>query len=177
MVIINDFPLNAEYWRAIHGFPKYEVSTDGRVRIATTGKIMQSCVRKTRYVTLSLRNDEGRSSHKVHRLVGFAFCEKKEGDIEVDHIDKNKSNNNYQNLRWVTHSGNMRNLPIQIKSSSGYQGVTYNSNGLWIARWNDMDMVQKSKAFSVNKYGEAHAKQMAINYRKQMELENKYLNV
>ena len=40
-MIVNDFPTNAEYFRAICGFPNYEISTDGRVRIIKTGKIMK----------------------------------------------------------------------------------------------------------------------------------------
>ena len=31
-IIVNDFPKNAEYFRAVDGFPAYEISTDGRVR-------------------------------------------------------------------------------------------------------------------------------------------------
>ena len=40
-MVVNDFPTNAEYFRVIDGFPNYEISTDGRVRIIKTGRIMK----------------------------------------------------------------------------------------------------------------------------------------
>ena len=38
-------------------------------------------------------------------------------------------------------------------------------------------MKSKLKSFSVNKYGDKEAKQLAIDYRKQMAEANGYLNV
>jgi len=46
----------------------------------------------------------------VHRLVADAFvCGKSDDKNEVDHIDRNKLNNHYTNLRWVSHGENSRN--------------------------------------------------------------------
>ncbi len=43
-IIVNDFPKNAEYRKTVDGFPAYEISTDGRVRIIKTGRM-----KKTQY--------------------------------------------------------------------------------------------------------------------------------
>ncbi len=176
-MVMNDFPKNAEYWRSIDGFPSYEVSTDGRVRIALSGKIMKIRFKKTGYIEIGLTKDKKQSFHTLHKLVATAFCVKEEGDIEVDHIDHNRTNNNYQNLRWTTRSGNMRNRPINNTNTSGYQGVGYEKSGYWRAQWYGDDGIQQSKRFSIDKYGEEQAKQMAIDYRKQMAEANGYLNV
>jgi len=45
----------------------------------------------------------------VHRLVAETFLNKKPGTTEVDHIDRNRQNNNVINLRWTNHIQNMRN--------------------------------------------------------------------
>jgi hypothetical protein len=49
----------------------------------------------------------------VHKAVGLLFVDNPENKPEIDHIDGNPLNNHYTNLRWVTHSENIRN-PITI---------------------------------------------------------------
>lgn len=44
----------------------------------------------------------------IHRLVAYAFLEKKECDTDVNHKDGNPTNNNVNNLEWVTHIENVR---------------------------------------------------------------------
>lgn len=45
---------------------------------------------------------------RVHRIVANAFLKKIKGKDVVNHIDGNKSNNNVNNLEWVTTSENIR---------------------------------------------------------------------
>ena len=176
-MIANDFPTNAEYFRVIDGFPNYDVSTDGRVRNSKTGRIMKLTVRQDGYIRVAIYKDKKRSHHLVHRLVASAFCNKDVDCNVVDHIDHNRANNNYQNLRWTNASGNQRNASISSRNTSGTSGVTNETKRCgWVARWCDEDMKQQSKYFSVKKHGE-QAKQMAINYRKQMAEANGYINV
>ena len=175
-VIVNDFPLNSEYFRVIDGFPNYDVSTDGRVRNSKTGRIMKLTVRQDGYIRVGLTKDDKQSYHLVHRLVASAFQNKDNDYNVVDHIDHNPANNNYQNLRWTTNSGNNRNKSIARNNTSGTTGVAYNIKNGWIATWMDKDMKLQRKQFSVNKYGEEQAKQLAIDYRKKMAIANGYLN-
>lgn len=57
----------------------------------------------------------GRSCIPVHRLVALAFCENPEGFTEVDHIDRNKQNCHYTNLRWCSRETNNLNKPCVDK--------------------------------------------------------------
>lgn len=50
----------------------------------------------------------------VHRLVAETFLNKPRRKNDVDHIDRNRQNNNVENLRWVTHKQNMRNSSAYI---------------------------------------------------------------
>ena len=44
---------------------------------------------------------------------------------QIDHIDRNPTNNRFANLRAVTQSENMHNLGKSKYNSSGYRGVNY----------------------------------------------------
>lgn len=89
-----------EVWKPIDELKGYSVSNKGRVRKDSNGQIM----------VLSKNNGYSRItvSKHIHRLVANAFIEKPKDKRKcwVDHIDGNRSNNNVENLRWVTPSEN-----------------------------------------------------------------------
>ncbi len=64
----------------------------------------------------------GGRPHKAHRLA-FFFMEGAFPENEVDHIDGDKTNNRWDNLRKCTRAENQQNLKMYENNSSGYQGV------------------------------------------------------
>ena len=103
-----------EEWRAIDGFPDYEVSSLGRVKRARPdrygrwmGKIISPINLRAGYLQCSLSSVGGRKKLLVHRLVCAAF----NGPAPTDqhhaaHKDGMPSNNLPENLRWATASEN-----------------------------------------------------------------------
>jgi hypothetical protein len=94
-----------ENWLQITDFTNYSVSDLGRVRNDTTGKMMKLCI-KSGYYHVGLTNNISKKTFKVHRLVAIAFIPNPENKLEVNHIDKNKLNNNLYNLEWNTRREN-----------------------------------------------------------------------
>ena len=93
----------------------------------------------------------------------------------VDHLDRDKLNNIDSNLRPVTSEINNRNASKRKDNVSGIVGVyrREQQNGKlinWVASWPE-NKKKREKFFSVNKYGEEVAKQMAIEFRQQKCIE------
>ncbi len=107
-----------EYWKPIRDYEGlYEVSDCGRVRNSRTGRILKLRNNKG-YIEVTLK---GRT-YLVHRLVAEAFIPNIDNLPCVDHIDTNKENNVYTNLRWVTHKGNMNNELTKERLSKAHKG-------------------------------------------------------
>jgi hypothetical protein len=64
-------------------------------------------------VNISIKDDKGKTLYQtkeyVHRLIAETLLDNSNNYDEVDHIDKNKMNNNVCNLRWCDRTTNMNN--------------------------------------------------------------------
>jgi len=55
-------------------------------------------------------------------------------NLEVDHADRDKLNNQKYNLRLCTHAENQRNIGLTSKNTSGYKGVFWSEKDKkWIS--------------------------------------------
>lgn len=86
-------------------------------------------LRKDGYTVIGI---DGRS-YAAHRLA-FLYMTGRFPQRMVDHIDLNRSNNAWRNLREVTNSENQMNTAIRSNNSSGRKGVSWNKReGRWRA--------------------------------------------
>jgi len=98
-------------YSTIQNFPNYLIYQDGRVYNISRGKFLQpSKLQDTGYLYYTLYDGKGgKKIQKIHRLIGLHFIPRVEGKHCLDHIDRNKLNNDITNLRWCTISENNRN--------------------------------------------------------------------
>jgi len=58
-----------------------------------------------------------------------------DGNVEVDHINRDRTDNSISNLRKVTHAENLRNRGLLSTNTSGYPGVYYCNRKNRKKRW------------------------------------------
>lgn len=94
----------------------YFVSNLGKVYHERGTEVTQFVLKNTKYLRVSLAFRKKPSEHfkgckikqeYVHRMVAETFLEKPEGATEVNHLDKDTSNNRADNLVWMTKQDNM----------------------------------------------------------------------
>ena len=94
----------AEIWKQIEEFPNYDVSNLGRIRKQyKNGKtIYVGCLGTHGYMQVNLSKNNKKKLFLLHKIVANAFITNTNNYPEVDHMDRNKLNNNVSNLRYAT---------------------------------------------------------------------------
>ena len=108
----------------------YSVSTEGEVRKDTTNYILsQSSQQDYKFVGLIINGKQKRM--RVHRMVALTFIDNPDNKPYVNHINGNRSDNNVENLEWVTPSENTQHAVNTglFKSGRTRAVVQYNLNG------------------------------------------------
>jgi hypothetical protein len=108
-------PFRFQAWRAIPGWPEYEVSERGSVRRVACGverafaRVLKPTInKKTRYLSVCLSRSGRVTRIDIHRLVAFAFLGAPPSPRHiVAHNDGRRGNNHYSNLRWATQKENL----------------------------------------------------------------------
>ena len=114
-----------EEWRNVEGFEgQYQVSSLGRVKSVqrkrkihfglrertVRERILKTEVKGDGYVRVVLSTPTKPNRVYVHRLAAQAFIPNPDNKPEIDHINRNRSDNRVINLRWVTHKENLENV-------------------------------------------------------------------
>ena len=96
---------------------EYKVTRDGRVYSFKNNKIleMKTRVSKTGYKVITLNKNNKPKTLKLHRILYQVFIGDIPNKMEIDHIDRDKLNNDLTNLRITSRSENEKN-----KNRKGY---------------------------------------------------------
>ena len=87
-------------------FDDYEIDENGNIYSQKSNKFLKPFLDRHGYLYVRINNKH----HKIHRLVALTFLENKDNKPCVDHIDRNRTNNHYSNLRFVTPKENSNNV-------------------------------------------------------------------
>ena len=130
------------------GFETYRVDRMGNV-YNKKGYRLKASKTKNGYLQVSLNNPD--CKHKkilVHRLVAQAFLPNESGLPQVNHIDRDKTNNQVDNLEWCTCLYNLRHSDVIRKGNEAHR------HGLFcITTGETFDSIKEAEI----KYGLHHA--------------------
>ena len=125
-----------EIWKDIEGYEgDYQVSNFGRIKSFKRNKetILSIANNKAGYCVINFTFMKKQKLKLVHRLVAECFLGK--SDLEVNHKDGDKNNNNILNLEFISARDNCIHRHKSEKTSSEYAGVYWNKAALkWRAK-------------------------------------------
>ena len=100
--------------------------------------------------------------YRAHRLVWAWITGEDPGEHQVDHIDGNRSNNTWSNLRLATQPENVRNRPVRKDNKLGVKGVFMRHDGKYRARVRHNKVIYNLGAFdTAEEAGAAYQKAAA----------------
>jgi hypothetical protein len=115
-----------EEWKPINDFPEYEVSNLGRVKSIIKNQVIRQDKNRDGYPIVSLYSRGQRKTKGVHRLIGLAFISNPDELPEIDHINRDKTDNSVSNLRWANRSDNCINR--DVKNNTGHKNISQRAN-------------------------------------------------
>ena len=134
-------------WKDIEGFEnRYQIDENGNIKNVKSLNLLSLSKDRDGYLQIGIRKlgDRKKLWFRVHRLVALAFLD---GDKtkQIDHIDRNKENNNVANLRWVSALENCNNRQDTAwkTNKSGELYISKYTNG-YMLRINRSDLKHMS---------------------------------
>lgn len=142
-----------ETWKNLPSHPRYEVSSEGRVRSApftdASGR-----PRKERMLKPSPTTDgylranlwvAGRAVHPlIHRLVHLAFHGPIPAGFEVNHLNGDRADNRPENLNSLSHGDNVRHS----RDTLGALYATYGNAKIGVAEIREIDALLRGGVLS-----------------------------
>jgi hypothetical protein len=103
-VSLHSVTLEGEIWKSINGLDSlYLISNKGRIYSNVSNRLIKCKPNKHGYMEMPIgKKDQNRKNRKIHRLVAEAFLPNPFNKKEVNHIDKDRTNNSVENLEWST---------------------------------------------------------------------------
>ena len=138
----------------VKGFTNYLIYDDGRVWSKYKKDFMSIKIHKAGYNHLSLKQ----KSFYIHRLVAIHYLPNPDNLPEIDHINRDKSDNRLQNLRWSSKMDNAQNKGIYKNNKTGHRGITLMKQ---TSRWK---YTKNVRCYSVQRYFKSKIDALCFKY-------------
>jgi len=133
----------------IQGFSDYLIYPDGRVFTKKQNKFLIICKLPSGYEYVKMKSDEGkRKIYYIHRLIAIHYIPNPRNLKEVDHINRIKSDNYIENLRWATRSQQSLNISVRNDNKLRHKNIIHRKDGYFIysKKINDIKICKSFKS-------------------------------
>jgi hypothetical protein len=119
-----------EIFLIINDYPNYEISNKGRVYNNKTGVLLKPRKDANGYYYVNLCKNGKQKHFCIHRLVAIAFIPNPKNLPCIDHINRIRTDNRLENLRWCSYSEN--NINKLQKSKYPKNIYKYTNRKYWL---------------------------------------------
>jgi hypothetical protein len=150
------------YYKIIDGYENYMIGRNSDIYNITTGKKVKQLLGNHGYYCFNPSNNGKQKCVLVHRVLAQAYIPNDNPSrTYIDHIDRCKTNNNLNNLRWVTNQENMMNM--------NYKHISRASNGIsYVVNYRDATSHKHRKQFKELQDAENYLEQLKKDYPKKL---------
>lgn len=151
---------NKIYYKPIEGYENYMIGRNCDIYNITTGRKIKQSLNQGYYRCWLVDNNGMRKQVSIHRALAVAYIPNyNQSRIEVDHIDRNTTNNKLNNLRWLTHQENMMN---KVHNHISY----YKKSNNYRVNYTDATSHKHRKQFKQLEDAESCLQELKKNYPK-----------
>ncbi len=129
---------------------KYLIYDDGKIWSNQSNRFIKPFIMNKGYQMIRLYDNKVLKRYTIHRLVAQHYLPNPNNFPQVDHIDRNKTNNNVNNLRWVDNSENQVNKPNYGKIP--YRHIYLFNNKSWKIQIRRYRKSLFTKCYNIKKY-------------------------
>ena len=136
----------------IPNYPNYKIYENGNIENIKSKRILKTQKDKDGYETTKLYLDGKYKRFKIHRLLGICYLDNPDNKLFIDHINRDKSDNRIENLRWVDKSENNSNRSAYKNSKLKERYITISENRGYTYYVLTMRQHKFIKRYNINNY-------------------------
>lgn len=138
--------LSNEEWKVLEENTMYSISNFGRVKNNNTNILLHPDIYNKGYYRINIKVNGHRTTLFIHRLVAKYFVENISNYNIIDHIDGNKLNNIYTNLRWCSIKDNTNNPNTKYNIQKGILNTNKGNKNIVLLLDNNKNVIKEFRS-------------------------------